>query len=81
MECNSKPKRLHMMNDNISSMIEKKANTIMKPEETLEGPGTAQRQEFGETPREENTPDLGALVKALDGMSIVTKIDVKDAYE
>ena len=81
MECNSKPERLYMMNDNTSSMIEKKANTIMKPEETLEGPGVAQRQEFGETPREENTPDSGALAKALDGMSIVTKMDVKDAYE
>ena len=81
MECNSKPERLHMMNDNTSGMIEKKADTIMKPEETLEGPGTAQRQEFGETPREENAPDSGALAKALDGTSIATKMDVKDAYE
>ena len=70
-----------MMNNNTSSMIEKKANTIMKPKETLEGPGTAQRQEFGETPREENTPNLGAFTKALDKMSIATKMDVKDTYE
>ena len=80
MEYNSKPKRLHMMNNNTSSMIEKKANTIMKPKETLEGPSTAQRQEFGETPREENIPNLGALAKALDRTSIVTKIDIKDTY-
>ena len=62
-------------------MIEKKANTIMKPKETLDGPSIAQRQEFGETPREENTPDSGALAKALDGTSIVTKIDIKDTYK
>ena len=37
MECNSKPEQLHMMNKE-SSMIEKKANTIMEPKETLEGP-------------------------------------------
>ena len=37
MEYNSKPKQLYMINNNISSMIEKKANTIMKPKETLEG--------------------------------------------
>ena len=41
MECNSKPERLHMMNNNTSSMIEKKANTIMKPKETLKGPSIA----------------------------------------
>ena len=29
-----------MMNNNISSIIEKKANTIIKPKETLEGPST-----------------------------------------
>ena len=38
MEYNSKPKQLHMIDNNISSIIEKKANTIMKPKETLEGP-------------------------------------------
>ena len=41
MEYNSKPEWLYMINNNISSMIEKKANTIIKPEETLEGPSTA----------------------------------------
>ena len=40
MECNSKPKRLYMMNKE-SSMIEKKANTIMKPKETLNSPSIA----------------------------------------
>ena len=36
MECNSKLERLYIMNKE-SSMIEKKANTIMKFEETLKG--------------------------------------------
>ena len=30
-----------MMNNNISSIIEKKVNTIMKPEKTLRGLGIA----------------------------------------
>ena len=81
MEYNSKPKRLYMMNNNISSIIEKKANTIIKPKETLEGLSIVQRQEFRETPREENTLDLGALVKALNSISIVIKMDIKDTYE
>ena len=40
-ECNSRPERLHVMKDNQPSMIEKKADTITKTQEALEGQSTA----------------------------------------
>ena len=36
-ECNSRPERLHVMEDNQSGVIEKKADTIAKTQEALEG--------------------------------------------
>ena len=47
-----------MMNDE-TGMIEKKADTIMKTSEALDGPGRAQ-EETKKTPREVNTPEQPA---------------------
>ena len=79
-EYNSKPERLHAINDEIFDMIEKKADTIMKLEETLIGLDIVQRQEFRETPREENISNLGVFAKALDKTTIISKVDVKNMY-
>ena len=55
-ECNSRPERLHVMEDNQSDVIEKKANTIAKTQEAPEGQGTAQKEPEKGVHRDEDTP-------------------------
>ena len=71
-ECNSRPERLHVMEDNQSGVIEKKADTIAKTQEALEGQGIAQKESEKGVHRDEDIPveshaSQGALkMKAID---------------
>ena len=55
-ECNGRPKRLHIMEDNPSSVIGKKADTITKTQEAQESQGTAQKEPERGVHRDESIP-------------------------
>ena len=55
-EYNSRPERLHVIEDNQSDIIEKKADTIVKTQEAPESQGTAQKESEKGVHREGSSP-------------------------